>query len=238
MQVDLLAFGAHPDDVELGCGGTLLNYIAQGNSVAIVDLTQGELGTRGTLAIRKQESINAAKILGITDRKNLTFKDALFKEDEQHQLKIIEIIRYYKPKIVLTPAIYDRHPDHGKANRLITNACFYAGLKNIKSSFEGNEQEAWRPNVVYHYIQAINMKEDFVIDISNVMDKKMEAILAYKSQFYDANSKEPATYISNPEFLDFVKARAVDMGHRIQVKYGEGFVKSRSIGLSDIGNLI
>ena len=203
MKVDILAFGAHPDDVELGCGGSIAKAISQGKSVGIVDLTRGELGTRGSAAIRDQEAAAAAKVLAVAFRKNLAFRDGFFINDEAHQMAVIQLIRLHQPKIVLCNAIEDRHIDHGKGSKLVSDACFLSGLKKIVTKEEsGNEQDPWRPAHVYHYIQWKEIAPDFVVDISNHIDTKMEAIHAYASQFYDAKSEEPSTPISSQNFLE------------------------------------
>ena len=212
MKVDILAFGAHPDDVELGCGGSIAKAISQGKSVGIVDLTRGELGTRGSAAIRDQEAAAAAKVLAVSFRKNLAFRDGFFINDEAHQMAVIQLIRLHQPKIVLCNAIEDRHIDHGKGSDLVSDACFLSGLKKIVTKEEsGNEQDPWRPANVYHYIQWKEIAPDFVVDISNHIDTKMEAIHAYASQFYNANSDEPSTPISSQNFLESVRYRAQNL---------------------------
>ena len=204
IKLDILAFGAHPDDVELSCSGTILKNISIGKKVGIIDLTRGELGTRGTVALRLKESDLAAKILGVSFRENLKMEDGFFRNDKRHQLAVIKKIRQYKPEVVLTNAIQDRHPDHGRGALLVADACFLAGLSKIESKHEGKRQAAWRPKAVYHYIQYRKLKPDFVVDISSFMDDKMKSIKAFGSQFYNPNSKEPATLISNPDFLDYI----------------------------------
>ncbi len=236
-KLDILVIAAHPDDAELGCSGTIASQIAKGYKVGIVDLTQGEMGTRGTPAIRLQESDNAAKILKLSARENLAFRDIYFKDDEEHQHKLIEIIRKYQPEIVLANAISDRHPDHGKASGLASNACFMSGLRTIETSFEGKIQAPWRPKFVYHYIQNNLIEPDFIVDITPFWQTKIESILAFKSQFYDPSSAEPKSFISDPEFLPFIEARARELGHRIFTKYGEGFTKERFIGVNDLFDL-
>lgn len=237
LPVDILAFGAHPDDVELGCSGTLLSHIAKGKTAAIVDLTEGELGTRGTVEDRRAEAADAARILGINDRKNLGFKDGFFVNDEWHQREIIKMIRYYRPRIVLCNAPFDRHPDHGRGGQLVKEAAFLAGLEKIKTQWDGQTQEAHRPAAVYQYVQAIDTHPDFVVDISEYIDKKMESVLAYKSQFFNPSSDEPATFISSNSFLSFVKARAEHFGVPAGVRYAEGFHASRFIGVKDLDSL-
>jgi len=216
---------AHPDDAELSCAGTILKHIAAGKKVGIVDFTRGELGTRGTPEIRLQESAEATKILGLHARENLGIRDGFFRNDEETQLKLIEVIRKYQPDIVLANALEDRHPDHGKGAQLAIDACFLSGLRQIKT---GN-LPAWRPAQVYHYIQDRYLEPDFVVDISTQWDQKEAAIRAFKSQFFDPNSAEPASYISSPDFLNFIQARAMEMGHKIGVKYGEGFQSQKTL---------
>ena len=237
MKLDILAFGAHPDDVELGCGATIAKEISLGKSVGIIDLTRGELGTRGSAEIRTIESANAAKILKISVRENLNFRDGFFKNNENHQLEVIRMIRKYKPEIVLCNAIDDRHIDHGKGSKLVSDACFLSGLSKIQTSLEGNIQEVWRPKVVYHYIQWKNIEPDFVVDVSAFMNIKMEAVMAYDSQFYNPNSKEPESPITSKNFLDSVKYRAQDLGRLINVVYGEGFTIERCLAVNSLGDL-
>ncbi|WP_276495720.1 bacillithiol biosynthesis deacetylase BshB1 [Pontibacter litorisediminis] len=239
MKVDILAFASHPDDIELGCAGTLIAHVEAGRKVGIVDLTQGELGTRGTPEMRLQEGRDAAKVMGVAVRENLGFADGFFQNDREHQLKIVEMLRKYKPDVVIANAIHDRHPDHGRGSAVVSEACFKAGLKMIKTQdSEGREQEAWRPKAVYHYIQDRLITPDFVVDVTPVWEKKMEAIRAFKSQFYNPDDSSPNTYISSPEFLDFVEARAKELGHAIGVTYGEGFTKERQIGVRNLFDLI
>lgn len=238
MKLDILAIGVHPDDVELSCGGTILKHIALKKKVGILDLTRGELGTRGTPEIRTQEAKKAAKILGVSVREQLDMADGFFANDEKHQLQIIEIIRKYQPEIILCNAISDRHPDHGRAAKLVADACFYSGLIKIETKQGKKLQEAWRPKAVYHYIQDNFIHPDLVIDITKQMDKKMEAILAFESQFYNPKSKEPATAISGPEFMEAVKAKNSIFGRTIGVRYGEGFTVSRAIGVNSLFHLV
>ena len=224
MKLDILAIGAHPDDVELGCGGTVLKEIEKGKKVGIIDLTQGELGTRGTAMTRFSEASDAAKILGVTVRENLGFADGFFINNKEHQLEVIKMIRKYKPEIVLCNAFDDRHIDHGKGSKLVSDACFLSGLIKIETrDSEGELQEAWRPKQVYHYIQWKNLEPDFVVDISSVIDEKMQSVLAYKTQFYDPDSKDPVTPISSKNFTDSVIYRAQDLGRLVGVAYAEGF---------------
>ncbi|WP_395617136.1 bacillithiol biosynthesis deacetylase BshB1 [Aquirufa sp.] len=225
MKLDILVMAAHPDDAELSCAGTILKHIAAGKKVGIVDFTRGELGTRGTPEIRLQESADATKILGLHARENLGIRDGFFRNDEETQLKLIEVIRKYQPDIVLANALEDRHPDHGKGAQLAIDACFLSGLRQIKTG----DLPAWRPAQVYHYIQDRYLEPDFVVDISSQWDQKEAAIRAFKSQFFDPNSSEPASYISSPDFLNFIQARAMEMGHKIGVKYGEGFQSQKTL---------
>jgi bacillithiol biosynthesis deacetylase BshB1 len=225
MKLDILVMAAHPDDAELSCSGTILKHIAAGKKVGIVDFTRGELGTRGTPEIRLQESADATKILGLHARENLGIRDGFFRNDEQTQIKLIEVIRKYQPDIVLANALQDRHPDHGKGAQLAIDACFLSGLRQIKT---GN-LPAWRPLQLYHYIQDRYLEPDFVVDISAYWDQKEAAIRAFKSQFFDPSSTEPASYISSPDFLNFIQARAMEMGHKIGVKYGEGFQSQKTL---------
>lgn len=234
-KLDILVFAVHPDDAELGCSGTIAKYIAQGHKVGIVDFTTGELGTRGSGEIRLEEAKASAKVLGLTVRQNLHMRDGFFINDEAHQTALIQVIRKYKPEIVLANAPEDRHPDHGRAASLATDACFYAGLRKFVTIDEqGAKQEAWRPKNVFHYIQDRYIEPDFVVDISDFWEIKDAAIRAFKTQFFDPNNKEPASYISSPEFMQFVEARAKEMGHKIGVKYGEGFIKSKTLKVDDL----
>ena len=224
MKLDILAFGAHPDDVELSCSGTILKNIALGKKVGIIDLTRGELGTRGTPAIREKEAKHAAKILGVEFRENLKMADGFFQNDKKNQLKIIQKIRQYRPDVVLANSVEDRHPDHGRAAKLIADACFLSGLVKIKTKIpRSGGGGAWRPKAVYHYIQYRRHKADFAIDITPFMEKKMQAIKAFGSQFYNPGSKEPDTLISHPKFFDYVRSREAEYGKLIGVDYAEGF---------------
>lgn len=236
-KLDILVIAAHPDDAELGCSGTIAAHIAKGYKVGIVDLTHGEMGTRGTPEIRLQESDEAARILGLSARENLGFKDIYFKDDEAHQLELIKVIRKYQPEIVLANAITDRHPDHGKGSSLASNACFMSGLRKIETELDGVAQQAWRPKFVYHYIQNNYIQPDFIVDITAHWDTKVASIMAFKSQFYDPSSQEPSSFISSPEFLPFVESRSREFGHRIMVKYGEGFTVERFIGVDNLFDL-
>ena len=237
MKLDILAFGAHPDDVELGCSGTIAKEVSLGKKVGIIDLTRGELGTRGSVEIRNSESAKASEILGVSVRENLDMRDGFFINDEAHQLKIIQMLRKYRPEIVLCNAIADRHIDHGKGSKLVSDACFLSGLVKIETELNGEKQQAWRPKVVYHYIQWQNIEPDFVVDISGFLDKKMESVLAYGSQFYDPNSKEPVTPITSKTFLDSVKYRAEDLGRLVGVEYAEGFTTERYLAVNSLGDL-
>ena len=219
MKIDILIFGAHPDDVELGCGGTVIKLIAQGKKVAIIDLTKGELGTRGTAETRKEECENATKILGVAMRENMDFKDGFFENDEAHKLALIKKIREYCPEIVIANAPSDRHPDHGRASQIVLDACFLSGLEKVDTN-----QKVWRPKAIYHYIQFNHLQPDFVIDISEQMEKKIEAVKAYKTQFYNSDSKETETIISKKGFLESVKYRAQDLGRQSNCEFAEGFI--------------
>lgn len=238
IKLDILAFGAHPDDVELGCGGTLAKEIALGKKVGIVDLTRGELGTRGSAEIRDREAAAAAKILGVTVRENLNMRDGFFVNDEAHQIKVIEMIRQYRPEIVLCNAVEDRHIDHGKGSKLVSDACFLSGLRRIETTWNGKVQDTWRPKVVYHYIQWKSLTPDFVVDITDYNDKRIEAILAYSSQFYDPNSKEPETPIATKNFLESLNYRAQDLGRIINVTYAEGFTAERYVAVNSLADLL
>jgi bacillithiol biosynthesis deacetylase BshB1 len=237
-KLDILAFGAHPDDVELGCGGTLLGAVAEGKKVGVIDLTKGELGTRGTVEQRIKEAQKASQVLGITVRENLGMADGFFENNKANQLLIIETIRRFQPSIVFCNAPEDRHPDHGRAAQLIEDAAFLAGLAKIETTYNGVAQSAWRPTQVFHYIQSRSLTPNFVVDISAQMDKKMESILAHSSQFYDPNSKEPETFISGTAFLEFVKGRAKELGQQIGVQYAEGFITKKMLGIGSLDAII
>lgn len=237
MKVDILAIGVHPDDVELSCSGTILKHISAGKKVGILDLTLGELGTRGNAKIRTKEANKAAKILGVSFRDQMKIKDVFFANDEKHQRLLIEKLRFYKPEIVLCNAVSDRHPDHGRSAKLVEEACFYSGLVKIETSYNKKKQECWRPKAVYHYIQDQFIHPDFVIDISDVMDKKMESIMAYESQFYNPKSKEPVTPISTSEFLQSIKTKNVIWGRAIGVQYAEGYTVNRYPGVNSLFDL-
>ena len=238
MKLDILAFGAHPDDVELGCAGTILKEISLGKTVGIVDLTRGELGTRGSAEIRDEEANAAAKILGVSVRENLEMRDGFFVNDEKHQLEIIKMIRKYQPEIVLCNAIDDRHIDHGKGSKLVSDACFLSGLRKIETTVDGENQAAWRPKLVYHYIQWKNIEPDFVVDITGFTDKKIESILAYRSQFYDPNSDEPESPITSKNFFESLNYRSRDFGRLVGVEFGEGFTVERYLAVNSLGDLI
>lgn len=238
MKVDILAIGAHPDDVELGCGGTLAKLISEGKKVAIIDLTQGELGTRGTKETRKEEAEEAAKILGISARENLKMKDGFINNSEEYQMRIVKMIRKYQPEIVFANAIDDRHPDHAKASKLASDACFLAGLRKIETELDGSAQQSWRPKHVFHYIQWKNIKPEFVIDISSFMDKKIASCLAYKTQFYDPKSNEPMTPIATKDFQESLTYRAQDLGRLSGVEYAEGFTSEKLIALKNFEGIV
>ncbi len=238
MKLEILAIGVHPDDVELSCSGTLLKHIAMGKSCGILDLTSGELGTRGSGPLRLKEAAEAAKILGVSVRDNLGMADGFFKNDTEHQLAIIKKIRAYQPEIVLCNAITDRHPDHGRSAQLVSEACYYSGLIKIETELNGTQQLTWRPKSVYHYIQDRELKPDFVVDVSAFVDKKMEAIKAFKSQFYDPNSNEPESPITVQNFFDFVKAKMIVNGRDAGFEYAEGFTVERTIGVGNLFELI
>lgn len=236
-KLDILVIAAHPDDAELGCSGTIAAHIAKGHKVGIIDLTLGEMGTRGTPEIRLKESMIASGILNLTNRENLGFKDIYFKNDEEHQHRLIEMIRKYQPNIVLANAIQDRHPDHGKGASLASDACFISGLRKIETIYNGENQAPWRPKFVYHYIQNNFIEPDFIMDITPFWDIKLQSIMAFKSQFHDPSSQEPQSFISDPNFLPFIEARAREFGHRINVRYGEGFTVERFLGIENLFDL-
>lgn len=241
MKLDILAIGVHPDDVELGCSGTLINEIKLGKKVGIVDLTQGELGTRGTIETRYEEAANAAMLMGVHVRENLKMRDGFFKNDEEHQLKLITAIRKYQPSIIIGNILHDRHPDHGRAGQLISDSCFLSGLAKIETKDEdGKAQQKWRPSYLLHYIQDWYHEPDLLIDITDVFDQRMKAVEAYNTQFHTpaSDSSGPQTYISSPDFLESVIARARMFGKRIGVKYAEGFVSEKKIGLQSLDALI
>lgn len=238
MKTDILAIGAHPDDVELGCGGTLAKLISEGKKVAIVDLTQGELGTRGTNITRAEEAKNASEILEISMRENLKMKDGFLQNSEEYQMQIVKMIRKYQPEIIFANAIDDRHPDHAKAAKLVSDACFLSGLVKIETELDGKNQKAWRPKHVFHYIQWKNITPDFVVDISGFMEKKIKACLAYKTQFYDPASKEPMTPIATKDFLESLTYRAQDLGRLSGVEFAEGFTTEKLLAFKNFDGII
>jgi bacillithiol biosynthesis deacetylase BshB1 len=235
--IDILAFGVHPDDVELSASGTLLRHIDAGKSVGIIDLTEGELGTRGTVETRYEEAKKASEILGIAVRENLQMADGFFEINQVNLLKVIEKIRQYRPTVVLANAINDRHPDHGRAGKLVADACFLAGLRKIETTCDGKPQDAFRPRAVYHYIQDYHLQPDLIVDVTPFVDKKFESILAYSTQFFNPNSDEPETPISGKEFLEFIRGRMLQNGRIIGVTYAEGFTVARPVGVEDLTNL-
>ena len=237
MKLDILAIGAHPDDVELGCGATIAKEIALGKKIGILDLTRGELGTRGSAEIRAKEAKKAANILGVKIRENLAFADGFFVNDKEHQLKVIKMIRKYQPDIVLCNAVDDRHLDHPKGSKLVSDACFLSGLIKIESSLNGEKQKVWRPKHVYHYIQWKNIEPDFVVDVDGYIDIKLEAVKAYGSQFYDPKSKEPVSPIASKNFLDSITYRAQDLGRIIGVEFAEGFTSDRYVAVNQLNDL-
>jgi N-acetylglucosamine malate deacetylase 1 len=237
MKLDILVFAAHPDDAELGCGGTIAKHVSLGYKVGVVDLTRGELGTRGTVQTRDQEAKDSAKILGLSARGNLNFRDGFLKNDEEHQLKLIQAIRKYQPEIVLANAVHDRHPDHGRGADLAFDSCFLSGLAKIVTQEEGKAQQAWRPKHLYNYIQSQLIVPDFVVDVSSHWQIKMDSIKAFKTQFFDPSSSEPETFISKPSFLTFLEARAKELGQSIGVGYAEGFTTTSKIGVEDLFQL-
>lgn len=238
MKLDILVFGAHPDDVELSCGATIAKEISLGKTVGIVDLTRGELGTRGTAEIRDEEAAEAAKILGVSVRENLRFRDGFFTNDEKHQLEVIKMIRKYQPEIVICNAVDDRHIDHGKGSKLVSDACFLSGLRKIETELNGEPQQAYRPKLVYHYIQWKNLTPDFVVDVTGFMDTKVASLMAYKSQFYDPNSDEPVTPIATKNFKESILYRAQDLGRLINSEYAEGFTVERYVAVNTLSDLV
>jgi bacillithiol biosynthesis deacetylase BshB1 len=238
MKVDILAFGVHPDDVELGCSGTLIAAVAEGKKVAVVDLTGGELGTRGNAETRSKEAAAAAQIMGVQARENLKMADGFFQNDEDNLKNVITVIRKYKPEIVLCNAPEDRHPDHGRSSNLVSDAAFLSGLRKIKTTDNGEVQEHWRPSYVFHYIQDRYLKPDFLYDISGYFEQKIQSILCYTTQFNTTDSSEPETYISNPDFLDVIKARALMFGKRIGVRYAEGYLTTKMVGVKSFDAFI
>ena len=237
MNLDLLIFAAHPDDAELGCSGTILRYIAAGKNVGIVDLTRGELGTRGTAETRDIETAESNRILGLHVRENLGMRDGFFQNDEEHQLKIIQMIRKYTPEIVFSNALHDRHPDHGKAADLVNDAVFLSGLPKIKTEIDGLEQNAFRPRLLLHYIQDRYIEPDILVDVTEFWDKKMQCIRAFKTQFFNPDSDEKETYISTPYFLKVVEARSRELGKAIGAEHAEGFISRKLLGIDNLFDL-
>lgn len=238
MKIDILAIAAHPDDVELSCSGTLLAHAALGKTIGIVDLTKGELGTRGTPEIRQQEADAASAVLNLHVRENLGIPDGFFENRREHQLAVIRAIRRYQPEIILTNAIRDRHSDHGRAAELVRDSCFLSGLIKIETDDNGTAQAAWRPKNLYHFIQDYYIEPDIVVDISAHWEQKVASIKAFKSQFFDESSVEPMTHIAKPEFLDFIRSRAMEFGHRIGTLYGEGFTVNRTMGIRNLFDIL
>lgn len=240
MKLHILAIAVHPDDIELSCAGILIKHAAAGQAVGALDLTHGELGTRGSAEIRLREAADAATIMGLKLRENLGMRDGFFRNDESHQMQLIPYIRRWQPNIVITNALEDRHPDHGRAGRLVADACFLAGLRKIETEFDGHQQMAWRPKRVFHMIQDRMLSPDFIVDISAVYQKKLDSILAYSSQFFTASSdlEEPQTYISSQGFLDQIKSRDALMGKRIGTEYGEGLMCENTPGVADLDKLL
>lgn len=238
MKLDILAIGAHPDDVEMSCGATIAKEVGKGKKVGILDLTRGELGTRGSAKIREEEAKEAAKILGVVVRDNLGLADGFFENDRASRIELVKIIRKYRPEIVFCNAIYDRHIDHGRGSNLASDACFLSGLRKIETIYEGSPQQEWRPKQVYHYIQWKEIKPDVVVDVTGFMDKKLESVHAYKSQFYDVKSIEPETPISSKNTLDSLSYRNRNLGRLIGTEAGEGFTVERYAAVDSIFDLI
>lgn len=239
MKLDVLAIGVHPDDVELGCSGVLIKEVKRGKITGVIDLTQGELGTRGTIETRFQEAEEAAKIMGVALRENLKMRDGFFKNDEPHQLQLISALRKYQPEIVIGNILEDRHPDHGRAGQLIYDACFLSGLKQIETiDADGRPQERWRPKQLFHYLQDRFYEPDLIIDITEVWEQRLASVKAYESQFFNEGNKDEQTYISSSEFLESIIARARLLGKRIGVKFAEGFISKKSIGINNLDALI
>ena len=237
MKLDILAFGAHPDDVELSAGSTLLKYAEEGKAIGIIDLTEGELGTRGNSVTRYEEASAAGEMLRLKIRKNLNLGDGFFEISNENKIKIIELIRYYKPEMVLANSLSDRHPDHGRAAKLVSEACYLSGLKKINTNYESTSQESFRPRLLLHYIQDYYLTPDVILDVSSHGDQKIDLIKCYKSQFYDVHSKEPKTPISGEEFFSYVEGRMLSYGRELGVKYGEAFNVSRTMGTKDLFTL-
>lgn len=237
MKLDILVLAVHPDDAELGCSGTILKHIALGKKVGIVDFTRGELGTRGTAETRDQEAADSAKILGLHARENLGFRDGFFKNDEAHQLEVIKMIRKYQPEIVLSNSLEDRHPDHGRAGDLANDACFLSGLVKIQTQLDGKEQQAWRPRLLFQYIQDRYLKPDIIVDITPHIETKIASIKAFKTQFFNPELDAPDTYISSPDFFESVIGRSREYGKSIGVTYAEGFTSRKLLGIDDLFQL-
>jgi bacillithiol biosynthesis deacetylase BshB1 len=237
-KLDILAFGAHPDDVELSCSGTLIKEVRSGKRVGIVDLTQGEMGTRGSAEIRKSESDAAAKVMGLVYRHNLEMADGFFEITQENLIKVVEQIRHTRPNIVIANAIEDRHPDHGRGSDLVSRACFLSGLSKVSTVYQGEIQLAFRPQVMYHYIQDRYIKPDLVVDISDVIEEKKKAILSYGTQFFNPESKEPQTPISTPDFFEYIFAKDRIFGRQIHVTFAEGFTAERAPGAKLLTDLL
>jgi N-acetylglucosamine malate deacetylase 1 len=237
MKLDILAFAAHPDDVEMSCGATIAKYASLGKKVGIVDFTQGQMGTRGTPELRLIEATESAEILELSVRENLGFEDVYFTDDIEHQLKVVEMIRKYQPEIIYANAQKDRHPDHEKAAKIVRTAVFLSGLKKLATSMDGVAQEPWRPRSVYHYIQSTMLEPDFVEDVSDFWDQRNKSIYAFSSQVHDPKSVGTETFISSPEFMLMLDARGKMLGQSIGAKYGEGFKVNRNLGVTDVFSL-
>lgn len=237
-KLHILAIAVHPDDVELGCAGTLIKHAQKGQAVGIIDLTRGELGTRGTPELRLQEAQNAADVMGLVMRENLKMRDGFFRNDEEHQMQLISYIRKYQPDIVIANALDDRHPDHGRAGKLIADACFLSGLSKVETELNGENQKAWRPKRVFHMIQDRVHEPTFLVDISEVFEQKMESIKCYKSQFHNPDSNEPTTYIATQNFLEQIRYRDALLGKRIGKEYAEGYVSLNTTGIADLDSLL
>lgn len=238
MKLDLLVMTVHPDDAELGAGGTIAKYVAEGKKVGIIDLTRGELGTRGTAETRAAEAKEAARILGVEVRENLGLRDGFFQNDEESQLTIIRAIRKYQPEILITNALDDRHPDHGRASKLVNDAVFLAGLRRIETELDGVVQEAFRPRLQLQLIQDKYIQPDIILDVTDYWDIKEQSILAYKTQFNATNDDDgPQTYISTPDFMKYTRGRGRELGRNIQASFGEGFTARKLLGVDDLFNL-
>lgn len=237
MKLDLLVLAVHPDDAELGCSGTIVKHIAAGKKAGIVDLTRGELGTRGTAETRDAEAAEAAEIMGLHVRENLGFKDGFFQNDQAHQLEVIRIIRKYRPEIILANALRDRHPDHGRACQLVKDACFLSGLAKVNTFQDGEAQEAWRPRLLLNYIQDEYIRPDIIVDISDHIETKAAAVRAFRTQFFSPGVDGPPTYISSPEFFESVIGRAREFGKSIGAAYGEGFTSAKLLGTDNLFDL-